>query len=333
MPKLPYDRPDCSLYAIFTGGKGIVAELVAKWLTHSELHPKKILENYENTNNDIVVKNLHLLREHFPFSLQSGVLLCHMTWDYFCHWSNNLPSLEYLRAGIKCLEQFQIDDLALKHGLCCMIWNAHLKIPLEATKKLIHKAGRLPKERLCQQDIGVSDALIPELLEETLRFFEHFLSSLEHKSRELVFEELLIDGQIPLPHLSLQQNHGIKMILQLHIELCKVLHLIALFSLKIPKPMQLLFDAMSNQTFFVEINRELNYTLPPPDMILQKHRLEFLCKAVTGSMDFIREDLQTLYVQEHVSHMQLIEELADLWQLDKTDIKKHEVSSSLLDGI
>ena len=41
-----------------------------------------------------------------------------------------------------------------------MVWNAHLKLSLEATKKLINKAGRLPKEKLCQQDIGLSDSYV-----------------------------------------------------------------------------------------------------------------------------------------------------------------------------
>lgn len=209
MPILKYDKPKISLKSILNGGKGIVSELVAKWLTASGICPEKLLEpvivekdiektesnihnmykkyplnpnellNNDNKNLsdthkketdcnelmetedfDSILNKLNILRKHFPFSLQSGVLLSHMTWEFMCHWSKNLSNLAYLDAGLKCLDTIRESNYALKHGLCCMIWNAQLKIPLEATKKLINKAGRLPKEKFCLQDIGLSDSLV-----------------------------------------------------------------------------------------------------------------------------------------------------------------------------
>lgn len=302
-------------------------------MINSQIDPQLIVEIEEESAEaltDPVLIHLEHLRKHFPFSLESGMILCHMVWEFMSHWSKNLSSLEHLQAGLKCLEAFRKQDQALKHGLCCLVWNAHMKIPLEATKKLINKAGRLPKDKLCQQDLGISVSSVSDFLNNCIEFLEkHFKASMEFdQQKDIKYEEILNgvqDQQFQLQFLALQQNHAITELLKLHIELCKVLHLIAVFQMKIPKPMNLLFDAMSNQTFFLEINKELQYVLPAPDRILQSQRKDFLCKAITASVDLVREDLEHLYVDEHEGFMNRIENLADMWKLDQKRIKRHQV--------
>lgn len=325
-----YEKPNCSLKALLCGSKSIVSELTANWLINSQIDPKLIVENDEDLPEDPVLIHLAHLRKHFPFSLESGMILCQMVWEFMSHWSKNLSSLEHLEAGLKCLDAFRKQDQALKHGLCCLVWNAHIKIPLEATKKLINKAGRLPKDKLCQQDLGISVTAVADFLSYSIDFLEnHFQASMEFDQQKDIKHEEILSGtqgeQFQLQFLALQQNHAILEILKLHIEMCKVLHLIAVFQLKLPKPMNFLFDAMSNQTFFFEINKELQYYLPIPDKILQNQRKEFLCKAVTASVDLVREDLEHLYIEDHEDYMNKIENLADMWKLDKKRIKRHQV--------
>ncbi|KAL5279820.1 RAB3GAP2 family protein [Megaselia abdita] len=344
MPKISetYEKPNCSLKALLCGSKSIVSELTANWLINSQINPQKIVEIEENGESvepptDPVLVHLVQLRKHFPFSLESGMVLCHMVWEFMSHWSKNLSSLEYLQAGLKCLEAFRKEDQALKHGLCCLVWNAHMKIPLEATKKLINKAGRLPKDKLCQQDLGISVTSVSDFLQNCIEFLEkHFQVSMEFdQQKDIMYEEILNgtqEQQFQLQFLALQQNHAILELLKLHVELCKVLHLIAVFQMKIPKPMNLLFDAMSNQTFFLEMNKELQYVLPSPDRILQSQRKDFLCKAVTASVDLVREDLEHLYVEDHEAFMRRIENLADMWKLDKKRIKRHQVIELYANG-
>uniref|UniRef100_A0A0A1WZV5 Rab3 GTPase-activating protein regulatory subunit n=1 Tax=Zeugodacus cucurbitae TaxID=28588 RepID=A0A0A1WZV5_ZEUCU len=273
---------------------------------------------------DPVLKKLLLLRQHFPFSLESGMLLSLMSWQYMVHWSKNLPRLEYMRASLACMQQFKPEDYALKHGICCMLWNATLKYPLQSTMKLIQKAGRLPKDKMCQQDIEMSAALVPNFLELCLQFLEHFMTSLDHCSRELKFEESLTEGPLPLQYLALQQHNAIDELLQLHFELCAVLHLIASLQLKIPKPITNVFDAMANKALFSDINKELSFELPEPDLVLQQQREHFLCKAIIASMDLIREDLQDLYTQEHMEFMAKIMDLAERWKLKKTALIRQQ---------
>lgn len=328
MIELPYETPDCSLKAIVTKGKGVVSDLATKWLLYSRIHPTKILERDSveaEEEEEPVPKRLQVLRRHFPFSLESGVILSLMSWEYMVHWSKYLQSLDHMRASLICLGTFKEADYALKHGMCCMIWNATIKYPLQSTMKMIQRAGRIPDDKICQQEIGIGSGLVAEFLDLCLEFLMHFDISMSHRKRELKFEEILSDGQLPLHYIALQRNHAIQEILQLHIELCRVLQFIVFFQIKFPKPTTTLFDAMANKTFFAEVNKELPYVLPEADMVLQKHREGFLCRVVTASMDLIREDLERLFVEEHNCWMEKVFELADLWKLEKTGIKRHQI--------
>uniref|UniRef100_A0A1B0FY92 Rab3 GTPase-activating protein non-catalytic subunit n=1 Tax=Phlebotomus papatasi TaxID=29031 RepID=A0A1B0FY92_PHLPP len=356
LPLIKYENPHVSLKLIVNGGKGVVVELVAKWITASGIDVKLLVEEEtgdvgeakksfysEHTpkaedlmkdevkpmdtseNKEPLLTHLATLREHFPFSLQSSVLLAQMAWEYMCFWSKNLPALNYLVAGLECLKSISQKDWAIKHGLCVMIWNAHLKIPLEAIKKLINKVGRLPKEKLCLQSIGMSDTIVPEFLEHCSTFLDHFAESVENDKVDLKYEELLQEGPIPLTLLALQQNVANIILVNLHRELNEVMHLIAFFNIKYSKPVQTLFDAMCNAAFFKEINRELNAPLPPTNPIQQETRFEFLSRIVTASVDLIRVDATEIYLVEHIAWVTKTENLATKWQVDKNKLKKHQI--------
>ncbi|XP_055641672.1 rab3 GTPase-activating protein non-catalytic subunit [Toxorhynchites rutilus septentrionalis] len=277
------------------------------------------------TEPDPVLYNLIILRRHFPFSLESGTILCHLAWEYIGNWSKNMSDINCLAAGLACLKAIPRLQYSMKHGLCCMIWNAHLKIPLQATKNLVNKVGRLPKENLCLQDIGISDALVPQFLENCLEFFYHFSGAIDHDKLELRFEELLPEGPIPLTQLAIQQKSANMTLLKLLRELCMVLLILTSFNVKYKKPIQQFFDGMANQSFFAEINRQLDYSLPGADPLLKRARFEFLCNTITHTMDLIREDMENVFYNDHLLWMERIEKLADMWEIKTSELRKHQV--------
>lgn len=351
LPVVPFGTPDTSLGAIVSGGKGIVSELTAKWLISFGINPDLLLESdcleagagsateqpietddasAETTQTDDKATQAFkchwsFLREHFPFSLQSGVILVHMTWEYFCHWSKNMSNMSLFQAALQCLATIQPADHSLKHGICCMIWNAHLIIPLEATKKLINKTGRLPKEALCMQDIGISDSLVADFLEHCDNFLQHFAASQGASKIDLRHEELLQDGPVPLAFLALEQRGAIPEIVRGHSELNQVMFMIAALNLRLPRPIQTVFDAMSNDMFFRDINRPLKHELPVADPLLQRKRTEFLAMVITSTMDLIREDMEQIYLDDHIRWVEKVERLSNAWGLNNDELKRHQV--------
>uniref|UniRef100_A0A336MRX7 CSON006231 protein n=1 Tax=Culicoides sonorensis TaxID=179676 RepID=A0A336MRX7_CULSO len=369
LPPLKNCSIEVSLKQVLSGGRGIITELVAKWLEGSGINPinliepevskeaesqetspsksnlEKTLSNQTLTCDDIKKSSdakkssnrsqleplqfcIEILRDHFPFSLQSKSLLCQLSWDYHSYWSHRLPELHFMRAGIDCLKAFRTQDSSIKHGTCIMIWNAHLKITLKSAKTLIDKTGRLPKEKLCQQDVGMSDVLIPQFLELCIEFMEEFIKSGKNcEKTELKFEELLIDAtdKYPLTLLALEQGQANTELLHLHVQLLRVLYIIAFFNIKYPKPIQTLFNGMTNMAFFSDIKKPLNFAIPQPDLILKKSRMEFLCKIVTATMDLIREDQKEIYLLDHEKWMEQIFTLAEIWELSRVEIRRHQI--------
>lgn len=159
---LDYTIPDISLMTIFSGGNGIVSDLVAKWIASTGVKPSAFFKtpNQEAGEEDdeedkeiteeytphTAVSYLDLLRKHFPFSLRPGVLLCHLAWEYAHAWSNDTKQFDYLITSIEYLSLFEKSEFALKHGICCIIWNNILRKYIQTSIKLLNSSGRSADE-------------------------------------------------------------------------------------------------------------------------------------------------------------------------------------------
>lgn len=333
--KEKYEIPDISLKKILNDGKGIISELVASWLIAVNLPLDIILKSSKDEDlqpqEKNVIKKLEILREHFPYSLNSPVILCYVIWDLLSKkWSKNLAELHYLEQGIEYLRLFDEKDYHLKHGLCVLLWNANFKIPLKATQKLINKVGKLPKEKICMQTTMIPDFLMARFLDQTIIFLEHFRSSLEFNKLEFKCEEILTQdattsSSLSLYELILHQQRANLILINLHFEMVKVLELIAFLNIKYTKPMHSLFDEVSNDAFFMEINKQLPYSVQKADEIRQNTRVFFLKKVVTSTIDLIVDCQTTVYFDDHVKWIEKAKVLSKIWELDQGILERHQV--------
>ena len=328
-----FEVPSISLKKILNEGKGIISELVASWLIGMKLPINLIFKTSSDEKLEMdeknVIKKLEILRQHFPYSLNASVILCYVIWDLLSkRWSKNLAEIQHLKTGVELLALFDEKDYHLKQGLCVMLWNANFKIPLKATQKLINKTGRLPKEKLCLQNTMIPDFLMPQFLEQTLIFLDHFRNSIEFTQLEFKCEEILGSSSqsLSLCELILNQQRGNLPLLNLHFEMIKVLELIAFLNIKYTKPMQSLFDDVANDAFFSDINKQMAYALNKADEIRQNTRAFFLRKAISTTIDLIIECQNNTYFDDHLKWIEKINVVGKIWELDVGLLERHHVS-------
>lgn len=357
LPKLSHERVDVSLKYILQKGKGSVSELVAQWLSKCGVNPRDILVNEyiqhkliedEGTNvadNDLtyeeysedeknlvsespVFKYISRLRTQFPYSLESSNLLANLSWEYALAWQKDIQNLENLEAVMKCLDL--IPNQKIKQGLCNLIWNTHLKIVYESASKLINKVGKLPKERLCRQDTGLSDYQITSFINICTSFMDAFLDVAEKSATEvkpqLHFEPIWENGSQPLVQLCLDQRDVNRSLLHLHYQLSLCLQMITTFAIKHSKPVNSLFEAGVVGLFFTDMQRAQLVITNKPDVKLNASRTQFLIKIISASLESVTvTENERIYSAEHVKWMSKCLDLARLWSLDVDMLKRYQV--------
>ena len=152
----------------------------------------------------------------------------------------------------------------------------------------------------------IPDFLMPQFLEQTLIFLDHFRNSIEFTPIEFKCEEILGSSSqsLSLCELILNQQRGVLPLLNLHFEMIKVLELIAFLNIKYTKPMQSLFDDVANDAFFSDINKQMAYALNKADEIRQNTRSFFLRKAISTTIDLIIECQNNTYFDDHLKWIQ-----------------------------
>lgn len=217
-----------------------------------------------------------------------------------------------------------------------MIWNAHIKLLLENTCKLISKVSKLPKERLCRQDTGLSDTQLCDFINIVTNFLNTFLQTLQdyYKSTDfyiIKFENLWDQTQpaASITQLALQQNEINYDLLHLHYQLTLVLQMITQLNIKHSKPINNLFDSTSASLLFTDLTgKNSNIPIYNADTKLVASRQQFLMKVITSSIELVRvEGGQDggIYASEHIKWMSKCLSLASVWGLDLSILKCHQV--------
>ncbi|XP_066592229.1 rab3 GTPase-activating protein non-catalytic subunit [Prorops nasuta] len=285
-----------------------------------------------------ILEKISLLKNHFPYSLTSSVLLANLCWEFAMFWNKETRQLEALEAVLTVLRQIPLKHI--KHGICCLLWTLHIKKRLESAAKLINKSGKLPKERLCTQEIGLTDTELTKFLEHCVSFLNVFLDSemLEQEKLVIKSEELWEGQSIVGPQafigLVASQTPAWYDLVMLHLQLANVLHMIANFSLRVSKPLNNLFEPVAHPYLFQDITYKAGLTWYRDDK-RDSLRTEFLCRIITASMDFIHQDTtdeRTFSSSEAILWMSKCQTLATMWRINNDELRIHQVCQLYING-
>ncbi|XP_034944441.1 rab3 GTPase-activating protein non-catalytic subunit [Chelonus insularis] len=370
--KLPSEKIDISLSDIISKGKGAVSEIVACWLATSGIDPSKLIDTRdrefdsmskqvqdetqdsvekaqdhqkEESNSDLndcdatsdVLDKIKILKKHFPYSLSSSVILANLAWEYVMFWSKDISSLAVLEAALVILKQIPMK--MMRQGVCCLLWTIHINKKMEAAAKLINKIGKLPKERLCCQEIGLSDIQTTEFLRQCVLFLDIFLDAevLEEDINVKIKSEELWEGFPAGPQAfaatAVEQTPAGFDLVMLHLQLAYVLHMMAHFSLKSPKPMTNLFESVTSRYFFSDISNKVIIPWYHDDK-QDERRSDFLCRVITASMESIHQETieGNLSCPQTVEWMGKCQTLSSIWKINNDKLRIHQVCQLYING-
>lgn len=295
-------------------------------------------ETTKKTAQAWVLEKLSLLKHHFPYSLTSSVLLANLCWEFAMAWNKNVSELQGLDAALTVLRHIPMKHM--QYGVCCLLWTLHIKKRMEAAGKIINKLGKLPKERLCIQETGLTDKQLITFLQHCTTFFDIFAEAelLQTSNNVVLKSEELWEGQSagpqPFAVLALSQSPAWYELILLHLQIANVLYMIAYFNLKISKPLNNLFEGVTHPYFYQDISDKIRFTWNHDDR-KNSLRLEFLCHVITASMDVIRQetvDGKTLSSTQAILWMSKCQTLASMWKLNSDELRVHQVCELYING-
>lgn len=348
LPKLSHDKVNISLKYILDKGKGSISELVSQWLTMSGISPEDIILNdltnqkektEEPEKNDAlqlqpILSYLNILKEQFPYSLDSSMVISNMCWEYALAWQKNIQDIPLLEASIQCLKA--VGNLHIRQGLYNLVWNTHLKILFESTCKVINKVGKLPKERLCRQDTGLSDYQINLFINICSDFFDTFMNLIHEcyniEKIQLKFEPFWENGNEPLVALALHQNEINFDLLHLHYQLSLCIQMIVTFAIKHQKFVSNLFDMSVLSLFFTDLQQKTQINWNKADAKINASRVQFLIKIITASIETVTRCDNKIYSTDHVYWMAKALYLARFWSLDIDVLKRYQIVCLFTNG-
>eukprot|EP00069_Balaena_mysticetus_P003998 bmy_17004T0 len=171
--------PKLSVKKLLEGGKGGIADSVAKWIFKQDVSPEVLklankerdAENSDEPKEGInralsevseVEKDLgaipdllHLAYKQFPCSLELDVLHAHCCWEYVVQWNKDPEEALFFVRSIEHLEH--ILNAHVQNGIALMMWNTFLVKRFSAATYLMDKV-RLEKH----QRIGYAEGFTHE---------------------------------------------------------------------------------------------------------------------------------------------------------------------------
>uniref|UniRef100_A0ACB8GAN6 Rab3 GTPase-activating protein non-catalytic subunit n=1 Tax=Sphaerodactylus townsendi TaxID=933632 RepID=A0ACB8GAN6_9SAUR len=283
-----------SVKKLLQGGKGGIADSVAKWVFKQDLSPlllrlgwkKESEEELPETGSILVVEGeedqaglesilelLHLAYQQFPCSLELDVLHAHCCWEYVVQWNKYPEEAHFLTRSIDHLRC--IDNAHVQHGIALMMWNTFIVKRLSAATYLMDKDVGMSDSAMTSF-LGCCSDLLQTLMEADIRSDEMQLPVLDTEDAWAS-----VEGQISLVELALEQKHIHYPLVEHQSVLCTVLYGIMKFSLKSVKPLSL-FDSKGKNAFFKDLTSIQLLPSGEVDPALLSLRHQFLTKLLTA---------------------------------------------------
>ncbi|XP_038077511.1 rab3 GTPase-activating protein non-catalytic subunit-like isoform X2 [Patiria miniata] len=291
-----------SITKILEGGKGIIAEYVARWVAQNGV-PPSFLSNCSGSNHAIagvsseglslgddaqqVQELLQALCLRFPRSLAHDIMQAHCTWEYIVRWNKNPEVTDLFKSALGHLQT--IRNPLLQHGIASMMWHTFSVKKVSATAFLIDKIGKAPKDRLCRKDVGMSDVSLESFIGLCCELLD-MIYVVETESSlvpSLEMEELWQDvqGPTPLAELAISQPLPNHYMVDLHKQLTTSLHAILVFNTKSIKPLKVLFDYKARNAFFRDLDAPVMQPTGEVDQGLQRNRDQFMMRIITDAVE------------------------------------------------
>ncbi|XP_054836638.1 rab3 GTPase-activating protein non-catalytic subunit isoform X1 [Eublepharis macularius] len=295
-----------SVKKLLEGGKGGIADSVAKWVFKQDLSPPLLRLGWQREENEeeppqtgsilaegeedqtgleTVLELLHLAYQQFPCSLELDVLHAHCCWEYVVQWNKYPEEASFLARSIDHLRC--IDNAHIQHGIALMMWNTFIVKRLSAATYLMDKVGKVPKDRLCRRDVGMSDAAVTSFLGccsdllQTLMEADVRSDEMQLPVQDSEDAWVSVEGQISLVELALEQKHIHYPLAEHQSVLCTILYGIMKFSLKSVKPLSL-FDSKGKNAFFKDLTSIQLLPSGDVDPALLSARHQFLTRLLTA---------------------------------------------------
>ncbi|XP_078212621.1 rab3 GTPase-activating protein non-catalytic subunit isoform X3 [Callithrix jacchus] len=317
-----------SVKKLLEGGKGGIADSVAKWIFKQDLSPevlklaneKRDVENPDEPKDGVnrgflevsemeadlgaIPDLLHLAYEQFPCSLELDVLHAHCCWEYVVQWNKDPEEARFFVRSIEHLKH--ILNAHIQNGIALMMWNTFLVKRFSAATYLMDKVGKSPKDRLCRRDVGMSDTAVTSFLGCCLDLLQTLMEA--DVSRDEIQMPVLdtedawlsVEGPISIVELALDQKHIHYPLVEHHSILCSILYAVMRFSLKTVKPLSL-FDSKGKNAFFKDLTSIQLLPSGEMDPNFISVRQQFLLKVVSAAVQAQHSATKVKYPTEEAT--------------------------------
>ncbi|XP_022162830.1 rab3 GTPase-activating protein non-catalytic subunit isoform X1 [Myzus persicae] len=372
---LKYEYSPITLIDLLQLGRGGVSTLVGKWLAGIGLDPTLVIDEYLidhdekktkplnqkkgvmgiqeglviNTDTAIEVKALNMaekeildtlkrLKTCFPYSLDANTLLSNIFWEYSFAWKNCVADLRPLKTALHVADT--LPCLHTRQSMCSLIWSTHISPIFLSAVRLIDRVGKVPKDKLCIQDVGMPDQYIVKFFDLCERFFDIIIkASLSAEEDELAeikhdffWENWKTNNQhkLTLVQIALNKPNPDRETLFLSHQFVRTFHILAKFSIHINKPLNSLFDCNVYEIDISNLNQN-TFNQEVPRTKIKKSKTNFIINSINAAVGLIQKDCEDgqyeFESKECMFWISKIFQLAFDWQLNLDDLRICQVIS------